>query len=58
MLSYLSKLKPLLYFISGGLAGILLTTFFTGTDPGSPTTMSQSTQTQTSLSEYVVVNYV
>ena len=60
MFSYIRK-QHILLFLAGGLLGTLLSTFFNGDKPPvSPpvSTVDVATQTSTSLTEYVVVEYV
>lgn len=56
MFSYIRK-QHILLFLAGGLLGTLLSTFFNGDKPP-VSTVDVATQTSTSLTEYVVVEYV
>jgi hypothetical protein len=56
MFSYIRK-QHILLFLAGGFFGTLFSTFFNGDKPP-VSTVDAATQTSTSLTEYVVVEYV
>ncbi len=56
MFSYIHK-QHVFLFLAGGFFGTLFSTFFNGHKP-SVSTVDVATQTSTSLTEYVVVEYV